>query len=125
MLNDGKATENTLSKPLHFLSGGCEMGALIRDYNREYSPLGPIGAWLQSLFTTPGILLNSKFPMFVFWGPQPACFYNDAYRPSLGNGKHPSIIGMKGEEASPEIGHIIKPLIDSVLSEDEATWSED
>lgn len=54
------------------------------------------------------------------------CFYNDAYRPSLGqNGKHPSILGLPAEEAWPEIWEIIKPLIDQVLAYGEATWSED
>jgi len=64
--------------------------------------------------------------MFLFWGRDLICFYNDAYRPSLGqNGKHPSILGIKAQEAWPEIWDIIKPLIDTVLERGEATWSED
>jgi PAS domain S-box-containing protein len=64
--------------------------------------------------------------MFLFWGPELICFYNDAYRPSLGqDGKHPSILGMPGEQAWPEIWQIIKPLIDQVLTQGEATWHED
>ncbi len=115
-----------MTKSLQFLSGGGEMGALMRAYNWESSPIGGVDLWPQSLLTTLGILLNSKFPMFLFWGPHHVCFYNEAYRPSLGNeGKHPSILGMKGEEAWPEIWHIIKPLIDQVLTDEEATWSED
>jgi hypothetical protein len=54
--------------------------------------------------------------MFLWWGPELTCFYNDAYRPSLGiNGKHPSILGMPAEKAWPEIWEIIEPLIDQVL----------
>jgi hypothetical protein len=113
-------------KPLQFLSGGGEMGALMRAYNRESSLIGATDEWPQSLLTTLGILLNSKFPMFLFWGPQHVCFYNDAYRPSLGNeGKHPSLLGMKGEEGRLNIWHIIELLIDKVLTDVEATWSED
>jgi len=113
-------------KYLQFLSGGGEMGALMRAYNWESSPVGGADKWPQSLLTTLGILLNSKFPMFLIWGPQHICFYNDAYRQSLGNkGKHPGILGKKGEEEWPEIWHIIKPLIDQVLTGDEATWRED
>ncbi|MEO7044629.1 MAG: PAS domain-containing sensor histidine kinase, partial [Ferruginibacter sp.] len=64
--------------------------------------------------------------MFLYWGPQLVCFYNDAYRPSLGmNGKHPSILGMEGEKAWPEIWPIIKPQIDIVLNGGEATLHED
>lgn len=109
-----------------FLSKGGECGALIRsiDWGKNY--LGPVEQWPQSLLTTLSILLNSKFPMFLYWGPELICFYNDAYRPSLGNnGKHPSIMGMRAEEAWVEIWPIIKPLIDQVLAGGEATWSED
>jgi len=115
-----------MTKSLQFLSGGGEMGVLMRAYNWESSPIGGADKWPQSLLTTLGILLNSKSPMFLFWGPHHICFYNDAYRPTLGNeGKHPSSLGKKGEEVWPEIWHIIKPLIDLVLTCGEATWSED
>ncbi len=115
-----------MTKSLKFLSGGGEMGALMRAYNWESSPVGSTNQWPQSLLTTLGILLNSKFPMFLFWGPHHVCFYNDAYRPSLGNeGKHPGILGKKGEEVWPDIWHTIKPLIDQVMAGGEATWIED
>ncbi|MEO7309330.1 MAG: PAS domain S-box protein [Chitinophagaceae bacterium] len=111
---------------LQFLSGGGEMGGLIRAYDWESSSIGPADKWPQSLRTTLGILLHSKFPMFLYWGPDLVCFYNDAYRFSLGNdGKHPFLLGMKGEEAWPETWHIVKPPIDKVLNGGEATWSED
>lgn len=102
------------------------MGELIRSIDWSANPLGPVDIWPQSLRTALGILLNSKFPMFLFWGPSLICFYNDAYRPSLGNnGKHPSAMGQRGEDVWPEIWASIKPLIDQVLNEGEATWSED
>jgi PAS domain S-box-containing protein len=111
---------------IYFLRNGGEMGMLMRAKDWSKTFLGEPDTWPQSLRTTLGIILNSKFPMFLFWGPQLACFYNDAYRPSLGNqGKHPYILGMPGEDAWPEIWHIIKPLIDQVLAGGEATWSED
>jgi PAS domain S-box-containing protein len=111
---------------LSFLTGGGEMGERMREKDWTSNYLGSPEFWQQSLRTTLSIILNSKFPMFLFWGKELICFYNDAYRPSLGNeGKHPSILGISGEEAWPEIWHIIKPLIDQVLSGGEATWSED
>gem|GEM_PF-6852878 len=49
------------------------------------------------------------------------CFYNDAYRPPLGNkGKHPYLLGERAEDHWQETWHIIKPLIDQVLSGGEA-----
>jgi two-component system sensor histidine kinase VicK len=119
-------TESDKSRAMQFLSGGGEMGVLMREYNWADSLLGPIDLWPQSLLTALAIILNSKFPMFLFWGPELVCFYNDAYRPSLGmKGKHPSILGMEGEKAWPEIWPIIKPQIDIVLAGGEATWYED
>ena len=109
-----------------FILKGGEMGALTRAKDWSKTAVGPVESWPQSLRTTLGILLNSKFPMFLFWGPEHICFYNDAYRPSLGNdGKHPFILGEKGAEFWPEIWDFIKPLIDQVLTEGEATWHED
>lgn len=109
-----------------FLSGGGEMGSLMRSKDWSSSLIGTPDTWPQSLRTTLSIILNSKFPMFLFWGPDLICFYNDAYRPSLGNqGKHPNILGSRAEDYWQEIWDVIKPLIDQVLDGGEATWSED
>ncbi|GAB3326119.1 hypothetical protein GCM10027299_25120 [Larkinella ripae] len=109
-----------------FLAGGGEMGELIRSVDWSRNPLGPIENWPQSLRTTVSIILHSKFPMFLFWGPELICFYNDAYRPSLGaEGKHPVALGQRGAEVWPEIWPTIKPWIDQVMRGGEATWNED
>lgn len=108
-----------------FLSGGGEMGELIRQKDWGLTAVGDPANWPQSLRTTLNILLNSKFPMFLWWGEELICFYNDAYRPSLGiNGKHPGILGKPAKEAWTEIWDIIEPLIDKVLNGEGATWSE-
>ena len=109
-----------------FIEGGGEMGELTRSYNWSNTSIGPQDTWPQSLQTTVSILLNSKFPMFVWWGEDLIQFYNDAYRPSFGKtGKHPVALGQRGEECWPEIWPTIKPLIDQVLERGEATWSQD
>lgn len=115
----------TMSKVAPFIQEGGEMGQLIRSYDWSRTSLGVPDRWPQSLRTALNIVLRSRFPMFLWWGPELICFYNDAYRPSLGlDGKHPSILGQPAEQAWPEIWHIIKPLIDQVLAGGEATWSE-
>ena len=109
-----------------FLSGGGEMGELTRAKDWSKTNVGDPGNWKQSLRTTLSIILNSRFPMFLFWGPELICFYNDAYRPSLGkDGKHPAMLGGRAEDYWAEIWPVIKPLIDQVLAGGEATWSED
>lgn len=108
-----------------FLEGGGEMGELVRNYDWEQTELGKPLNWPLSLQTTVGIILHSAFPMFLFWGKDLLCFYNDAYRPSLGkDGKHP-LIGKGGKEAWPDIWHFIGPLIEKVMTTGEAVWFED
>ncbi|MES2546001.1 MAG: PAS domain S-box protein [Bacteroidota bacterium] len=111
---------------LRFLEDGGEMGRLTREKDWSQTSIGAPEFWPQSLRTSLSIVLNSRFPMFLFWGKNQVCFYNDAYRPSLGiDGKHPSILGMNGKEAWGEIWEVIKPMIDNVLETGEATWNED
>jgi len=108
------------------LAGGGEMGRLTRAYDWSRSSIGSVASWPQSLRTTVSIILNSTFPMFLWWGDELIQFYNDAYRPSLGNaGKHPLALGQRGEDCWPEIWPLIKPLIDQVLQRGESVWMED
>ena len=102
------------------------MGELTRNFNWSTTSIGTPDAWPKSLQVTVGIILSSKFPMFLWWGEEMIQFYNDAYRPSLGeDGKHPGALGQKGKDCWPEIWHIIYPLILQVQTTGEPTWSED
>ena len=102
------------------------MGRLTREFDWSNTVLGRPERWSQNLLSTISLVLNSRFPMFIWWGPELIQFYNDAYRPSLGNeGKHPTALGQRGEDCWPEVWPVIKPLIDQVMSTGESTWSED
>jgi PAS domain S-box-containing protein len=106
-----------------FLQGGGELGALIRAKDWSQTPLGPPDEWPQSLKTALGIVLNSRYPMFVFWGPALIKIYNDGYRPILGH-KHPWAIGRPAREVWPEIWSDIEPLVARALAGD-PTYSDD
>jgi signal transduction histidine kinase len=106
-----------------FLSGGGECGALARGLDWSATPLGPPESWPQSLKTTVSLLLSSKYPMFIFWGPDLVKIYNDAYRPITGD-KHPWAFGRPGPAVWPEIWADIRPLVERALA-GEATWSDD
>jgi signal transduction histidine kinase len=107
-----------------FLGGGGEMGDRIREFPWAASTLGPPELWPSGLRTSLRILLTTQHPVFIFWGPELTCFYNDAYSRSLGPEKHPSILGLPAQQAWPEIWHIIGPQIDQVMRGDTATWHE-
>ena len=109
-----------------FLDAPGEMARRIREFDWTKTPLGGVDTWPQSLRTAVGILLRSKFPMFIWWGHDLIQFYNDGYRPSLGvDGKHPLALGQEGAACWPEIWPVIYPLIRQVLDGGESTWSED
>lgn len=107
------------------IKGEGEMAEMIRNYNWAKTPLGIPDNWPQALKISLSNLLHSGFPMFLFWGKDLTCFYNDAFRPSLGeDGKHPAI-GKKGKEVWPEIWDFIGPLIETVLVTGKPVWFED
>jgi len=116
------STENAYE----LLSGGGEMGEIIRSYNWAATSLGPVETWPQSLLTTLSILLSSQYPMVLWWGSDLIQFYNDAYRPSMGmDGKHPKALGQKAPECWPEAWSVVKPAIDQVFNGEPSELNED
>src|SRR6478672_7094462 len=112
---------NESSVPV-FLSGGGEVGALMRTHDWSTSPLGAPEQWPQSLRSVVGLILDSKFPMFVAWGPELGFIYNDAYAEILA-GKHPAAFGGRFRDIWAEIWDDIWPLIEKAMA-GESTWQE-
>ena len=106
-----------------FLNGGGATGALMRTHDWSTSTLGPPGGWPQSLRSVVGLLLNSRFPMFVAWGDELGFLYNDAYAEILG-AKHPAALGARFYDIWSEIWPDIWPLIEAAMA-GEGTWRED
>ena len=108
-----------------FLSGGGEMGKLMRAMDWSKTPLGPVEEWPQSLRTSVSICLNSQFPINMAWGRDLIVLYNDAFIPILGS-KHPhQALGIPNRECFREIWNVIGPMMQGVLQSGNATWSED
>jgi len=99
---------------LTFLNNGGETGALMRARDWSSSPLGTPESWPQSLRSMVGMLLNSKFPMFLAWGPQLSLLYNDAYIEILGE-KHPSALGSRLEDTWGEVWGDVQPSIEQAM----------
>jgi PAS domain S-box-containing protein len=106
-----------------FLAGGGNVGALMREKDWSSSPLGPPDSWPQSLRTVVGLLLQSRFPMFVAWGKDLGFLYNDPYAEILG-AKHPAALGSRFHDIWSEIWSDISPLIDAAMA-GQATYRED
>ena len=99
----------------HALSGGGEMGQLMRSVDWSETPVGPPASWPQSLRTALSILLETGFPMYIAWGAEFTQFYNDGYRPILGSTKHPAAMGLGTRQTFREIWHIIGPMFEGVM----------
>jgi signal transduction histidine kinase/CheY-like chemotaxis protein len=107
------------------LDGGGEMGELIRATDWATTSLGPMPGWSHSLKAVVAMMVHSRQPMFLWWGPELTQIYNDAYLPSFGAGKHPAAMGQPGRACWPEIWHIIGPQIDAVMQRGVPSWHED
>jgi signal transduction histidine kinase/DNA-binding response OmpR family regulator len=105
------------------MTGGGELGALMRAKDWSRAPVGPVETWPQSLRTVVQIMLGSRYAMWMGWGDDLTFFYNDAYRPTLGV-KHPWALGASAREVWREIWPDIRPRIEIVLQRGEATWDE-
>jgi PAS domain S-box-containing protein len=108
-----------------WLVGGGEAGRLLRAMDWSRHPLGPIAGWPPSLRTAVNLCLDTRHPAAIWWGPGRIMFYNDGYRPMLGQDKHPQFLGGSGQACWSEIWSIIGPMMDQVIATGEATWSED
>ena len=106
------------------LSGGGEMGALMRNLDWSGTSLGPPSRWPQSLRTAVRLMLNTGHPMYIFWGTEGACLYNDAYRLSIGPERHPGSLGRPAFEVWEEIWDVIEPQIERVMAGRGSTWHE-
>ena len=106
-----------------FLERGGEMGQLIRTHDWSAHPLGLPATWPQPLRMAIRLILNTGHPMYIWWGQELHCFYNDAYRQCIGAERHPGSLGRPGREVWDEIWDIIGPQIDQVMAGGPATWN--
>ena len=110
--------------PLVSLAGGGELGELTRAFDWAKTSLGPVGGWPQALKTMVRVMLESRYAMWLGWGPDLTFFYNDAYgRMTLGP-KHPWALGRPAREVWSEIWGDIGPRAESVVGTGRATWDE-
>ena len=113
----------SIQPPSNRIIGVGEMADLIRAFDWERTSLRGIETWSDTLVTTVNLILASRHPMFLWWGPDLIQFYNDGYRPSVRADKHPSALGQRGVECWAEVWPIIGPQIEAVMHKGESTWN--
>ena len=102
-------------------------GSLREDYlavDWAGTSLGPVEEWTEALRNAVATMLDTRFPVTLFWGPDFTLVYNEAYVQLIGD-KHPTALGTPCAKVFPEVWDIIGPMMEKARDEGVATWVED
>jgi PAS domain S-box-containing protein len=100
---------------LPFLTGGGEMGALLRGIDWSATALGQPETWPAALKQSISLMFSINFPVLICWGSDYIQFYNDAFRPINGESKHPQALGGSARGTYAEIWDTIGPMFEKVM----------
>jgi len=98
------------------------MGVRVGVHDWAATPLGPISTWPASLRIAVGMVLSSRFPSCLVWGPELISLYNDAFVPILG--AKPDALGRPFNEVWHEAWPLIGPIAERAFA-GEPTFIED
>jgi PAS domain S-box-containing protein len=103
--------------------GDSALSHLMRAHDWAATKLGPPQGWPEGLRIPLGMMLTSRFEMWLGWGEDVAFFYNDAYVPTLGV-KHPHALGRPMADVWREIFAAVEGRVRSVMRDGVATWDK-
>ncbi|HEX8479681.1 MAG TPA: ATP-binding protein, partial [Telluria sp.] len=92
-----------------------EVPSLMRRLDWSACAIGPPDTWSQQLHTVVGLVLQSRSPAAVIWGPELSILYNDACAVQLGD-RHPAALGQSFPVLWPEIWPDIAPVIHDAMA---------
>ncbi|WP_156445829.1 GAF domain-containing hybrid sensor histidine kinase/response regulator [Sphingomonas sp. CCH9-F2] len=95
----------------------------IAEHDWSGTSLGPIEMWPPALRSTLALMLACPRPMFLAWGSDLLCFYNDAYRPILGY-RVETALGRPFREVWSNIWDEIEPLVTATLAGESRTMTD-
>lgn len=107
---------------IEFIFGNGEMPTRFRVHDWSVSPLGMAKDWSQSLRTLVAMMLVSKQPSFLVWGPKRTLLYNDSYAKILA-GKHPAL-GVDFLDVWHEIRADLAPLVERAYEGEPLYWND-
>jgi signal transduction histidine kinase/FixJ family two-component response regulator len=105
------------------LLGNSELARLMRAFDWDSTSIGAPETWPKSLRTAVGIMLTSRQPIWIGWGPELTYLYNDPYKSIIG-GKHPWALGKPASVVWREIWQEIGPMLSQAMGGDEGTYVE-
>ncbi|MEV4639684.1 ATP-binding protein [Actinoplanes sp. NPDC049548] len=107
--------------PDDVFAGGGDTGGLMARLDWSRTPLGPVAGWPQSLRSAVRIVLSSRYPMLLLWGPEYTQLYNDAYSALIGD-QHPAALGGDVRVTLEAGWDVLEPLITEAMATGVASW---
>ncbi|MCB5176960.1 PAS domain-containing sensor histidine kinase [Microvirga lenta] len=101
--------------PAQWPGGRGEMAGRVRGHDWASTPLGAVETWPQSLKTAVDLMLASRQPVYIAWGPELTSLYNDGYIPILGT-KHPDGLGKPYADLFAEIWEEYRPVLAATMA---------
>ncbi len=109
--------------PDHLFVGDTDLARLMREFDWSTTPLGSPDLWPDSLKTSVRIMLTSRQPIWIGWGPELTYLYNTPYKSIIG-GKHPWALGKPTAVVWREIWGDIGPMLETAMQGAEGTYVE-
>ncbi|KZL88033.1 hsp90-like protein [Colletotrichum incanum] len=86
--------------------------------------LGPIEHWSPELRAMANMVMGSPHPAAMYWGEDNVTIYNEAYIELAGQ-KHPKLMGMRYQDAWPEIWNDLEPIITNAWTNGQSVMKND
>jgi len=107
----------------HRVIGTGEMADRIREFAWERTPAGAISEWSETLLSMVNMMLSTRYPVLLLWGPEMVLLYNDAFRPILTN-RHPAALGDRGRSFWIDVWPVVGEQLERVLHEGRDAFHE-
>src|SRR5262249_32210023 len=99
--------------PHDWLSGGGNASERIRATDWSKGPLGPREDWPPELKNAVKLCLGSRHPAVVFWGPEKAVLYNDAWEGVMPD-EHVRFLGRSARDSWPEVWEVLGDALEEI-----------
>jgi signal transduction histidine kinase len=99
------------------------MALRIRGFAWEKTAIGAVEEWPETLLTSVNMMLSTRHPVLLMWGPEMVLLYNDAFRPILTN-RDEDALGARGRAFWADVWPVVGEQLEAVLREGKDTFFE-